>query len=79
MISVPSVSNAAAAAKYPDGWASRLPYVRLVKQPGESLMNGLEIHCSRSLAIPTDGWLVPSDAPGFGIDLSREQIDAAVA
>ena len=45
--------------------------------PGESLMNAWR--STPGMAIPTDGWLVPSDAPGFGIDLSREQIDAAVA
>ena len=34
VIIVPSVSNDAAAEKYPDGWESPLPYLRLVKQPG---------------------------------------------
>ena len=33
VIIVPSVSNDAAAEKYPDGWESPLPYIRLVKQP----------------------------------------------
>ncbi len=33
VIIVPGVSNEAAAEKYPDGWESPLPYVRLVKQP----------------------------------------------
>ncbi len=33
VIIVPSVSNEAAAEKYPDGWESPLPYIRLVKQP----------------------------------------------
>ncbi len=32
VIIVPSVSNEAAAEKYPDGWESPLPYIRLVKQ-----------------------------------------------
>jgi thioredoxin-dependent peroxiredoxin len=33
VIIVPSVSNEDAAKKYPDGWISPLPYIRLVKQP----------------------------------------------
>ena len=33
VIIVPAVSNEDAAAKYPDGWESPLPYIRLVKQP----------------------------------------------
>ena len=34
VIIVPSVSNEAAAKKYPEGWESPLPYLRVVKQPG---------------------------------------------
>ena len=33
VIIVPSVSDEAAAEKYPDGWETRLPYLRVVKQP----------------------------------------------
>ena len=33
VIIVPSVSNEDAEKKYPDGWTSPLPYIRLVKQP----------------------------------------------
>ena len=33
VIIVPAVSDESAAAKYPDGWESPLPYLRLVKQP----------------------------------------------
>ena len=33
VIIVPSVSNEAAAEKYPDGWETPLPYLRVVKQP----------------------------------------------
>lgn len=33
VIIVPSVSDKEAAKKYPDGWESPLPYIRLVKQP----------------------------------------------
>jgi alkyl hydroperoxide reductase subunit AhpC len=33
VIIVPAVSNEAASEKYPDGWESPLPYIRLVKQP----------------------------------------------
>jgi alkyl hydroperoxide reductase subunit AhpC len=33
VIIVPGVSNEAAAEKYPNGWESPLPYLRLVKQP----------------------------------------------
>ena len=33
VIIVPSVSDESAAEKYPDGWTSPLPYIRLVKQP----------------------------------------------
>ncbi len=33
VIIVPAVSNEAAADKYPDGWESPLPYLRVVKQP----------------------------------------------
>ena len=34
VIIVPSVSNEAAAEKYPNGWEAPLPYLRVVKQPG---------------------------------------------
>jgi alkyl hydroperoxide reductase subunit AhpC len=34
VIIVPSVSDEAAAEKYPEGWETRLPYLRVVKQPG---------------------------------------------
>lgn len=34
VIVVPSVSDEAAAEKYPDGFEARLPYLRFVKQPG---------------------------------------------
>lgn len=34
VIILPSVSNEAAQAKYPDGWESPLPYIRVVPQPG---------------------------------------------
>ena len=33
VIIIPSVSNEVAAQKYPEGWTSPLPYIRLVKQP----------------------------------------------
>ena len=33
VIILPAVSNEAAAEKYPDGWESPLPYIRVVKQP----------------------------------------------
>ena len=45
--------------------------------PGESLMGAWR--STPGMAIPTDGWLVPSDAPGFGIDLTRDQLDAAIS
>ncbi len=31
------------------------------------------------MAVPKEGFLVPSDAPGFGIELTREQIEAAAS
>ena len=34
VIIVPTVSNEAAAEKYPDGWEAPLPYLRVVPQPG---------------------------------------------
>jgi alkyl hydroperoxide reductase subunit AhpC len=34
VIIVPAVSDDAAAEKYPDGWETRLPYLRFVDQPG---------------------------------------------
>ena len=34
VIIVPSVTDEQAAEKYPDGWDSPLPYLRVVKQPG---------------------------------------------
>ena len=34
VIIIPAVTNEQAAEKYPDGWESPLPYLRLVKQPG---------------------------------------------
>lgn len=34
VIIVPAVSDEDAARKYPDGWETRLPYLRVVKQPG---------------------------------------------
>ena len=46
-------------------------------RPGESLMGAWR--STPGMALPTDGWLVPSDAPGFGIELTRDQIEAAVA
>ena len=45
--------------------------------PGESLMAAWR--STPGMALPTDGWLVPNDAPGFGIDLTRDQLEAAVA
>ena len=45
--------------------------------PGESLMSAWR--STPGMALPTDGWLVPNDAPGFGIDLTRDQLEAAVA
>jgi hypothetical protein len=33
VIIVPSVSNDEATAKYPDGWKTVKPYLRVVKQP----------------------------------------------
>ena len=45
--------------------------------PGESLMAAWR--STPGMALPSDGWLVPNDAPGFGIDLSRDQLEAAVA
>ena len=33
VIILPSVSEEVASQKYPDGWQSPLPYIRLVKQP----------------------------------------------
>ncbi|WP_428120312.1 mandelate racemase/muconate lactonizing enzyme family protein [Candidatus Poriferisodalis sp.] len=44
--------------------------------PGESLMNAWR--STPGMSLPDDGWLVPSEAPGFGIELTSEQIDAAV-
>ena len=29
------------------------------------------------VALPENGYLVPSDAPGFGIELTREEIESA--
>jgi len=31
------------------------------------------------MAVPKDGWLVPSDAPGFGIELTKDEIEAMTA
>lgn len=45
--------------------------------PGESLMGAWR--STPGMALPTDGRLVPNDAPGFGIDLTRDQLEAAVA
>ena len=45
--------------------------------PGESLMAAWR--STPGMALPADGWLVPSDAPGFGIDLTRDQLESAVA
>lgn len=33
VVIVPSVSNEDAEKKYPDGWETKLPYLRVVKQP----------------------------------------------
>ena len=30
------------------------------------------------MAVPRDGWLVPSDAPGFGIEMTQDELEAAV-
>jgi L-rhamnonate dehydratase len=45
--------------------------------PGESLMAAWR--STPGMALPDDGWLVPNNAPGFGIDLTRDQLEAAVA
>ncbi len=45
--------------------------------PGESLMNAWR--STPGMALPTDGWLVPNDAPGFGIELTLEQIVEATS
>ena len=45
--------------------------------PGESLMNAWR--STPGMSLPDDGWLVPSDAPGFGIELTREQIREATS
>jgi L-rhamnonate dehydratase len=31
------------------------------------------------MALPKSGWLVPSDAPGFGIEMTQDELEAAVA
>ena len=45
--------------------------------PGESLMNAWR--STPGMAMPEDGWLIPSDKPGFGIAATREQLAAAIA
>lgn len=45
--------------------------------PGESLMNAWR--STPGMSLPDDGWLVPSDAPGFGIELTRDQIREATS
>ena len=43
--------------------------------PGESLMNSYR--ATPGMALPVNGYLVPSDAPGFGIEITLEGIEAA--
>ena len=43
--------------------------------PGESLMNAYR--GMPGMALPVDGRVVPSDAPGFGIELTLDDIQAA--
>jgi L-alanine-DL-glutamate epimerase-like enolase superfamily enzyme len=31
------------------------------------------------MAVPKDGYLVPKDAPGFGIELTMEELESATA
>ena len=43
--------------------------------PGENLMDSYR--ATPGMALPVDGRLVPSDAPGFGIEITLEGIEAA--
>ena len=44
-------------------------------EPGESLMDSYR--ATPGMSLPVDGHLVPSDAPGFGIEITLEGIEAA--
>ncbi len=43
--------------------------------PGESLRRGYRP--TPGMAVPENGYLVPTDAPGFGIELTRDEIEGA--
>ena len=43
---------------------------------GVSLMDGYRP--TPGMSVPHDGYLVPSDAPGFGIELTLEQLESAI-
>lgn len=44
--------------------------------PGVPLQEGWRP--TPGMAVPKDGWLVPSDAPGFGIEMTRDEVETAV-
>ena len=52
-------------------WAEFL----IITAPGEPMHDGYRTH--PGMAFPKDGLLVPSDAPGFGIELSLTDIENA--
>ena len=52
-------------------WAEFL----IITAPGEPIHDGYRTH--PGMAFPKDGMLVPSDAPGFGIELSMSDIEEA--
>lgn len=45
--------------------------------PGASLFDGFRP--TPGMTLPKNGYLVPSDAPGFGIELTMEELESAVA
>ncbi len=50
--------------------------IYIASAPGVPLEEGWRP--TPGMAIPKNGWLVPSDAPGFGIEMTRDEVEAAM-
>ena len=45
--------------------------------PGATLADGFRP--TPGMALPKDGYLVPTEAPGFGIELTMKELESAIA
>jgi len=51
--------------------------IYVASAPGVPLLEGWRP--TPGMSVPVAGWLVPSDAPGFGIEMTQDELEAAVA